>query len=115
MSTEIINPSSINIYGINAFINKSINNNKLNILDLEQLKNEFEIDEIDEFEKLSLPAFIQLTYNQRIVTGDVIDNSSYNRPPIGPIPTFCYCSFCEEIGPEYHTENCPQPDNKVYF
>ena len=116
MSTEIINPSNINIYGINSFINKSIDDNKLDILNLEELQNNFEIDEIDEFEKLPLPAFTQLTYNyKQTIGGEGSYDVNYNRPPIGPIPTFCYCSFCDQVGPEDHAEDCPQPNNTSIF
>ena len=118
MSTEIINPSNINIYGINSFINKSIDYDKLDILNLEELKNNFEIDykfdsEVNQIEEAPLPAFTQLTYNyKQTIAGEGSYDVNYNRPPIGPIENFCYCTFCTQIGPKYHTEDCPQPNNK---
>jgi hypothetical protein len=117
---SILNPTELNIYGINSFINR-FEDSKEDIIDLQELKNNFDIDfKYDEDEneiiKGKLPAFTQLTFNERII-GD--NNSSYsqsfNKPPIGPIENFCYCSYCTKISPEYHTENCPYPEKKSLF
>ena len=112
---QIINPSSINIYGINAFINKFNTTN--NILNLDTLKDTFKIDNTfdpssNQIETAELPAYTQLTYNERITEQDVKYSTSYNRPPIGPIENFCYCYNCNNISPQYHTENCPYPEKK---
>ena len=42
MSTNIINPTTTKIYGINAFINR-FNNNKETIIDLDCLKDNFKL------------------------------------------------------------------------
>ena len=119
MSTSIIEPTSINIYGINSFINR-FDDSKLEVLDLEQIKEGFKIDfEFDDvtnqIEESELPAFTQLTLNQRIVSGDSSYSTSYNRPPLGPIENFCYCSYCSNIGPSYHSEDCTFPEKKSLF
>lgn len=119
MSESIINPTSINIYGINSFINK-FEDSKLDILDLDLLKSNFKIDyEFDsntnQIEETELPAFTQLTYNERISSNDSSYSTSYNRPPLGPIENFCYCSYCNNISPQYHSEECPFPEKKSLF
>ena len=115
MSTNIINPTTTKIYGINAFINR-FNNNKETIIDLDCLKDNFKIDyvfdeEVNQVEESPLPAFTSLIYNKKVSQ----DVSSYHRPPVGPIENFCYCTFCEKIAPSYHAETCPYPDKKSLF
>ena len=119
MTESIIEPTKINVYGINAFINK-FTDSKLDIIDLESLKSNFEIDyqfddETNQIEEAELPAFTQLTYNERIQSGDSSYSTSYNRPPLGPIENFCYCSYCTNISPMYHAENCTFPEKKSLF
>jgi hypothetical protein len=119
MSEVIIEPTPINIYGVNAFINK-FPDNKLDILNLQNLKNEFELDykfneETNEIDKTELPAFTQLTFNERVAAGDSSYSTSYHRPPFGPIENFCYCSYCSNISPQFHTEECPFPEKKSLF
>jgi hypothetical protein len=119
MEESIINPTKLNIYGINSFINK-FGESKLEIIDLETLKNNFKIDyEVDEsvnkIDETALPAFTQLTFNKRIKETDTSYSESYNRPPIGPIENFCYCSYCNNISPQYHTEECPFPEKKSIY
>lgn len=119
MTESIINPSDINIYGINAFINK-FPDTKLDILDLELIKTNFDIDFkfdslTDQIQEVDLPAFTQLSFNERISDRDLSFSTSYNRPPIGPIENFCYCSYCSNISPQYHAENCPFPEKKSLF
>ena len=110
MSESISDPTPINIYGINAFINKFLDS-KLEILDLESIKNNFKIDfefdeSINQIQENELPSFTQLTYNKRVTSDDSSYSTSYNRPPIGPIENFCYCSYCSNISPQYHDETC---------
>lgn len=119
MSESIIEPTSINIYGINSFINK-FTDSKLDILDLESLKANFKIDftfddNSNQIQEIDLPAFTQLTYNERVTSGDSSYSTSYNRPPLGPIENFCYCSYCTNIAPQYHAENCTFPEKKSLF
>lgn len=121
MSELIIDPTQVNIYGVNSFINK-FDDNKNDILDLQELKDKFKLDyeyddQENEINKSDLPAFSQLTLNQRISTGttDGSYSSSYNRPPLGPIENFCYCSYCSNIAPQFHTEDCPFPEKKSLF
>lgn len=119
MTESIINPTDINIYGINSFINK-FSDSKLDILDLESIKTGFEIDyklddSTNEIKDKDLPAFTQLTYNERLTSGDSSYSTSYNRPPLGPIENFCYCSYCNNIAPQYHTEDCSFPEKKSLF
>ena len=117
---SIINPSELNIYGINSFINK-FEDSKLDIIDLQELKNNFNIDfkydeDQNEIIKSTLPAFTQLTFNERIIGDDTSSYStSFNKPPLGPIENFCYCSYCSRVAPEYHAENCPYPEKKSLF
>ena len=119
MSESIIEPTLINIYGINSFINK-FPDSKLDILDLESLKSNFKIDftfddNSNQIEETDLPAFTQLTYNERVTSTDTSYSTSYNRPPLGPIENFCYCSYCTNISPQYHSENCTFPEKKSLF
>ena len=119
MSKSIIEPTPINIYGINSFINK-FSDSKLDILDLESLKTNFKVDfkfddNLNQIQETELPAFTQLTYNKRITSTDLSYSTSYNRPPLGPIENFCYCSYCTNISPKYHDENCTFPEKKSLF
>lgn len=119
MTKSIIEPTSINIYGINSFINKFLDSN-LDILDLESLKTNFKVDfkfddNLNQIQETELPSFTQLTYNKRITSTDLSYSTSYNRPPLGPIENFCYCSYCTNISPKYHDENCTFPEKKSLF
>ena len=119
MSESIIEPTPINIYGINSFINK-FSDSKLDILDIESLKKNFKIDftfdnNSNQIQETDLPAFTQLTYNERVTSTDLSYSKSYNRPPLGPIENFCYCSYCTHISPQYHDENCTFPEKKSLF
>ena len=119
MSESIIEPTSINIYGINSFINK-FPDSKLDILDLNSLKTDFKIDftfddNSNQIQETDLPAFTQLTYNERVTSSDLSYSTSYNRPPLGPIENFCYCSYCTHVAPQYHSENCTFPEKKSLF
>ena len=119
MSESIIEPTTINIYGINSFINK-FPDSKLDILDIESLKKNFKIDftfdnNSNQIQETDLPAFTQLTYNERVTSTDLSYSKSYNRPPLGPIENFCYCSYCTHISPQYHDENCTFPEKKSLF
>ena len=119
MST-IINSTNINIYGINYFINKFDNENSADLINLEVLKETFEIDYKydpgeNEVVTSSLPSFTKLSYNSKESVGNSKLVTNYNRPPLGPIENFCYCSFCNNLNPLYHQEDCQNPDNKSLF
>ena len=114
-----IEPTILNIYGINSFINK-FDDSKQDIIDLQELKESFKVDyefddSINQIEESSLPAFTQLTYNERVSSDDTSFSTSYNRPPLGPIENFCYCSYCSNIAPQYHTIECSFPEKKSLF
>ena len=116
---KIINPSKLNIYGINAFINR-FNNTKGEIFDLDTLKETFEInytfdDTTQQIEETMIPAFVSKELNKRITLGDVAYSESYNYPPIGPLPNFCVCTYCKNHSPNYHSIECPYPENKSLF
>ena len=126
MSQSILDPTPINVYGINAFINKFEDtkaDSKIEVLNLENIKENFKVDfefddNINQIEETELPAFTQLTYNKRVLEGKSSDSSystSYNRPPLGPIDNFCYCSYCDNVSPEYHAMECPYPEKKSLF
>ena len=114
-----IEPSTLNIYGINAFINK-FDDSKQDIINLQELKETFKVDfkfddKTNQIQETNLPAFTQLTYNERVVSDDTSYPTSYNRPPLGPIENFCYCSYCSNTAPEYHKIECPFPEKKSLF
>ena len=118
-NTNKIDPTVLNIYGINSFINK-FDDSKQDIINLQELKESFKVDfefddSINQIEESSLPAFTQLTYNERVTSDDTSFSTSYNRPPLGPIENFCYCSYCTNIAPQYHTIECPFPEKKSLF
>ncbi len=128
---DIIN-SKLYIYGINSFINKLENSEGIQIFDLSVLKNEFDIDfkyndSEKQIEETELPAFTQLTYNQRIKGIDAFDES-FNKPPIGPLEKFTYCIHCNQIACDYedkkvnicnccnyHTNDCPYPEKRSLY
>ena len=134
--SSFIKPSELYIYGINSFINKFNNVSETDtkdIINLDNLKQLFKIDLIHRTnkEQTKLPSFTSLTYNETIKSesGNTF-STSYNRPPIGPINTGCYCSFCHNKGPPksldidnddeislqyYHEEDCPEPDKKSLY
>ena len=119
MEDTIINPTPLNIYGLNQFINK-FKESKMEIIDLEILKEEFQIDSKlndteEEIITTDLPAFTQLTFNKRIKETDISYSESYNRPPIGPLENFTYCSFCDNVSPQFHTEECKFPEKKSLY
>jgi len=126
MTQSILEPTSVNIYGINAFINKFEDiksDSKLEVLNLDKIKENFKVDfqfdnNVNQIEESDLPAFTQLTYNERVAagkSGDASYSTSYNRPPVGPIENFCYCSYCNNVSPEYHSIECPYPEKKSLF
>ena len=119
MEDAIINPTPLNIYGLNEFINK-FKESSLEIIDLDLLKEEFQIDSKlndteEEIVTNDLPAFTQLTFNKRIKETDISYSESYNRPPIGPLENFTYCSFCNNVSPQFHTEECQFPEKKSLY
>ncbi len=119
LNKSIIEPTDLNIYGINSFINK-FEDSKEDIINLQDLKYNFKVDftfdeEVNQIEESPLPAFTQLTFNERIVSDTTSYSSSYNRPPLGPIEKYCYCSYCSNIAPLYHSIECSFPEKKSLF
>jgi len=121
---EIVKKLELNIYGINSFINKldllNVNEESLEILNLDFLKQNFKLDynydeKNNQITKSPLPAFTQLTYNERITDSDNSYSESYNRPPLGPIDNYCYCIHCNNIHPEFHAVECPYPEKKSLY
>lgn len=127
MDNSIINPSELNIYGINAFINKFtksdleiIEEDDSELINLEQLKETFKLDyqfdaEDNEIIKSELPAFTKLSLNSKSTSAEAKIITNYNRPPVGPIENFCYCSYCNNLGPFYHDEMCDSPEKKSLY
>lgn len=99
--------SDIKINGINMFINKLDTAEQL--FDIDKLKEEFRLDEGES-------GFYKLSLSQKKVFGNETINDTYNRPPVGPIETGLYCSFCGKTGPEDHSETCDFPEeNSLYL
>ena len=74
-----LNPTEIDIYGINAFINNFKNPEDEYELNLDILKKKFKIDnkldkngEYDVMSSKELPSFTQLTYNKKILSKFVL-------------------------------------------
>ena len=98
--------SEIKINGINMFINKL--DVVEEIIDIDTLKNSFLLDEGE-------TGFYKLSLSQKKLFGTETVNDTYNRPPIGPITTGFYCSYCGQIGPQDHTETCDFPDDDSLY
>ena len=91
----------VSINSINMFINKFDESRE--IFDLDKLKENFLLDEGEE-------GFYKLSLYQKKTFGTETINDNYNRPPIGPIETGFYCTFCGNEGPRDHSETCDFPD-----
>jgi len=83
-----------------------------NYINLEKLVENFELDiTFSESEgtfytkKSPRPAFISKKYYQSN------PELGYNYPPKGPIDKFFVCTYCKQVGPQYHSENCLRPFN----
>ena len=98
--------SEVKINGINMFINKLETVDE--IVDIDTLKSSFQLDEGE-------TGFYKLSLAQKKVFGSETINDTYNRPPIGPIQTGLYCSYCGKIGPEDHSETCDFPDEDSLY
>lgn len=98
--------SKVKINGINMFINKLETVEE--IIDIDRLKTSFELDEGE-------TGFYKISLSQKKVFGNETINDTYNRPPIGPIQTGLYCSYCGKIGPEDHSETCDFPDDDSLY
>jgi len=44
-----------------------------------------------------------------------LKNKSYNDPPEGPIDKYFICIKCRQVGPEYHSRDCPEPFTDSLF
>jgi len=89
--------SSIKVNNINMFVNKL--NFYDQMVDLNLLKENFELGN----------GFLRISYAKRVTAGNSTVNVNYNRPGIGPIQSGLYCNKCSQLGPESHTEGCPNP------
>ena len=98
--------SEVKINGINMFINKLETVEE--IIDIDTLKTSFQLDEGE-------TGFYKLSLSQKKVFGTETINDTYNRPPIGPIQSGLYCSYCGKIGPEDHSETCDFPDEDSLY
>ena len=99
--------SEVKINSINMFINKL--DSVENIIDIDRFKREFRLDEGE-------TGFYKLSLSQKKMIGTDSINDTYNRPPIGPIQSGLYCSYCSRIGPEDHAETCDFPEeNSLYL
>ncbi len=98
--------SEVKINGINMFINKLESVGE--IIDIDQLKLSFKLDEGE-------TGFYKLSFSKKEILGTETANVTYNRPPIGPIKEGLYCTFCNSVGPDDHSETCsfPEDDNKL--
>jgi len=73
---------------------------KYNFLNLKQLVQRFKLDS----------SFISKSYYQSI------PEYTFNDPPKGPIPLFFECIQCEQIGPDYHLNECVKPfESSLYL
>ena len=99
--------SDVKINSINMFVNKF--DTLENIIDIDIFKTEFRLDEGES-------GFYKLSLSQKKMFDRNSLNDTYNRPPIGPIQSGLYCSYCNRIGPQDHTETCDFPeDNSLYL
>ena len=96
----------LKINGINMFINKL--DSVEEIIDIDILKKSFKLDEGE-------TGFYKLSLSQKKILGSETINDTYNRPPVGPIQTGLYCSFCSKTGPEDHVETCDFPENDSLY
>ena len=78
------------------------------IIDIDSLKSSFVLDDGE-------TGFYKLSLSQKKVFGTETINDTYNRPPVGPIQTGFYCSYCGQIGPQDHTETCDFPDDDSLY
>jgi len=105
--------SGIKVNGINETINKF--NTKLEIVDLEVFKEKFKLDPGE-------TGFYKLSLSFNTIYGESRIMSTYNRPPIGPLPlgTYCEKTGCHQEGSkdpsrpligDDHDMRCPRPEN----
>lgn len=102
-------PSDIKINSINEFINKM--DDSIDRIDLNILKERFELDSKDDE-----TGFYKLFFSEKItLSKDLKSTQTYNRPAIGPIENFTYCSQCQQIGPRDHLETCMIPEERSLY
>lgn len=77
---------------------------------LQRVYHQLDINTQMKKEKVYHPKDIHNTYIHKSYyyrkESDVI---SFSLPPQGPINEYTYCPFCEQQGPQYHTEECQGP------
>ena len=98
--------SDIKINSINFFVNKLDTFEE--IINMNLLKTQFPLDDIDS-------GFYRINFAEKQNMGAGTINSNYNRPPVGPIKSGLYCSYCYRKGPLFHTTECPYPDDKSLY
>ena len=102
--------SNVKINAVNMFINKlDIRDGNIDIIDLDVLKNKFQLDEGDE-------GFYKLSLYKKVVYDDGTTTENYNRPGVGPIANGTYCSVCQKMGGSNHENTCEIPkDESLYL
>jgi len=96
----------IKINSINFFVNKLDTFEE--IINMDALKTKFPLDELDS-------GFYRINFAEKKNMGAGTITSNYNRPPVGPIKKGLYCSYCYKKGPQFHTIECPYPDDKSLY
>ena len=96
----------IKINSINFFVNKLDTFEE--IINMDTLKTKFPLDELDS-------GFYRINFAEKKNMGAGTITSNYNRPPVGPIKKGLYCSYCYKKGPQFHTIECPYPDDKSLY
>jgi hypothetical protein len=100
--------SDLKINSTNFFVNKV--DSFLDIIDMNILKTRFPLDSED-----SPRGFYRINFAEKKNMGAGTINSNYNRPPVGPIKKGLYCSYCYKKGPQFHTNECPYPEDKSLY
>ena len=100
--------SDLRINSTNFFVNKM--DSFLDIIDMNILKTRFPLDSAD-----SPIGFYRINFAEKKNMGAGTINSNYNRPPVGPIKKGLYCSYCYKKGPQFHTNECPYPEDKSLY
>lgn len=98
--------TSIKINSTNFFVNKLDSFEE--IINMNTLKTRFPLDDFGE-------GFVRINFAEKLNMGAGTINSNYNRPPVGPIKTGLYCSYCYRKGPLFHINECPYPEDKSLY
>ena len=95
-----MNASNINFTSLDYYINNFSDKISEDVFNLDLIARNFELS--DKFDRLE--------YSEKKGKGSI--EKLINRPPIGPIPLNFKCTFCEEIGPDFHKIECPNPSKR---